>query len=525
MTGGHVAGVVGVLVAAALLHAALRRLEQRLPAWIALRRGASALARARARVGLAMLLPKTIVWVAALGLVSEQVMTLASARDALADLVRMSLMTPLLTAQGRSFTALELVELPALLAAVWLGVGLLARGLRWQLARAGGMETGAGAAFATLVRYALGALGALVVLQAWGFDVRSFALLGGVVGVGLGFGLQNITSNFVSGLLLAFERPIQPGDFVRVGEFTGTVRRIGARSTEIRTPDHVSILVPNARFLEGEVVNWSHASPVCRLHLPVAVAYGSDPARVRAALLEAAVGHPKVLRDPRPEVDLDGFGDNALLFDLEVWTDDPAAQNETLSDLNYRVAASLHRHHLEIPFPQRDLHLRSRELARLVDAFGRREFPDWDAPAAPPPADAVTLANDPALAGRPASWSEGELWALAERLGGPGGVEISDRRHLLTTHRRCFVGSEAVRWLVAHEGLTRDEAVSAGRRLLEIGALHHVLDEHGFEDAHLFYRFRVDEEGWAAQGDRSGLAPAPIGAGGLVGSPHTIGMR
>jgi hypothetical protein len=255
------------------------------------------------------------------------------------------------------------------------------------------------------------------------------------------------------------------------------------------------------------------------------VAYGSDPARVRTALLEAASNHPKVLRDPRPEVDLDGFGDSALLFDLEVWTDDPATQNETRSDLNYRVAASLRRYALEIPFPQRDLHLRSPELARLVDAIGRRELPDWDALGPPAPPDPAPLPDAPALAGRPASWNDAELRALGARLRGPGGVEVADRRHLLTTHRRCFVGSDAVAWLVAHEGLTRDEAVSAGRRLLEIGLLHHVLDEHDFEDAHLFYRFHADEDGRDAQGEGGGEAARPIGAGGLVGSPQTVGMR
>jgi small-conductance mechanosensitive channel len=499
VTGSHLVEAVLALVAAGVIHAGLRRLERRLPLWIA-GHSPSAVARLRGPIGLAMLLPKAALWLGALAFVADRVMTLGTARDVATAAVRMSLTTPLLVAEGRSFTALELLELPALLAAVWIGVGLLARLLRWQLARASGMEGGPGDALATLARYVLGALGALVVLQAWGFDVRSFALLGGVIGVGLGFGLQNITSNFVSGLLIAFERPIKPGDFVRVGEFSGTVRSIGARSTEIRTTDHVSILVPNSRFLEGEVVNWSHGSPVCRLHVPVGVAYGSDPARVRTALLGAIHGHPKILAEPRPEVDLDGFGESALLFDLEVWTSDPATQNEIVSDLNYQIAASLRRHGIEIPFPQHDLHLRSPELLRLAEAFGRREFPDWNV--APPPAT-PSDAPEPAaesLSGRPAAWGEEELRALAERLRGRDGVEIADRRHLLAVHRRCFVGSDAVRWLVAREGLARAEALEVGRRLVEIGLVRHVLDEHDFEDAHLFYRFRADEEILAGAG-------------------------
>ncbi|HSJ98508.1 MAG TPA: mechanosensitive ion channel domain-containing protein [Myxococcota bacterium] len=499
MSGSDLLAVAPALPIALAAHALLRRLEHRLPLWLARRRAdepgarAAAAARARGVIGPAMLAPKAALWLALAAWAAERVMPLGAARDALARRVDTSLMAPLLDAQGRSFTALELLELPALLVAVWLAVGLIARALRWQLARAGGMELGAGDTIATWVRYALGGLAALVVLQAWGFDVRSFALLGGVIGVGLGFGLQHVTSNFVSGLLLAFERPIRPGDFVRVGESTGTVLRIGARATEIRTPDHVSILVPNARFLEGEVVNWSHRSPRCRLHVPVGLAYGTDPARARTALLEAACGHPKVLADPRPGVDLDGFGDSALLFDLEVWTDDPAAQEDTISDLRYRIAASLRRHGLEVPFPQRDLHLRAPELLRLADAYGRREFPDWLAGGTAPAPGVEPDAALPPPPDRPAAWSDEQLLALAGRLRGPGGVALADRRHLLRVHRRCFVGSEAVQWLVAHESLTRAEAVAAGRRLVERGWVRHVLDEHGFEDARLFYRFTADE--------------------------------
>lgn len=483
----HLLAAVLALPAALLAHAVLLRVQHRLPLWLARVCGAQGGARAarlRGPVAIAMLAPKLAVWVAAALFASEQVMALAAARDDLAVLLRASLMAPLLESQGRRWTALELLELPLLLAVVWTAVGLLARALRWQLARASGMETGAGDTLATLVRYGLGALGALVVLQAWGFDVRSFALVGGVAGIGLGFGLQNVTSNFVSGLLLAFERPIRPGDFVRVGEFTGTVLRIGARSTEIRTQDHVSILVPNARFLEGEVVNWSHRNARCRVHVPVRVGVDADPARVRAALLGAAEGHPMVLADPRPDVGFAGLGEEAQRFDLEVWTDDPTAQGAIVSDLHYRIAASLRRHGLAAPRPQRELRLP--ELTRLLDALGRREFPDWDRAPAPPE---LPPADDAPPAVRPDAWPDGRLAALAARMRGADGVEVADRRHLLTVHPDCFVGSEAVSWLVAHEALTRAEAVVAGRRLLASGRVRHVLDEHDFEDARLFYRF------------------------------------
>ena len=494
---GHGLRALAALAAAGLLHLALRRLERRLPVWLARRssRGSPAratdLERYRGPVALALLAPKAALWGTAAVVVTEQAMALSAARDAAFELVRASLRAPLVRMGEKSWSALDVLELPLLLALLWLGVGLLARALRWQLRRAGA-EAGASDLLANLLRYTGVGLGALVVLQLWGFDVSSLALFGGVVGVGIGFGLQNIASNFVSGVLLSFERPIKPGDFVTIGAFEGTVQRIGARSTEILTRDHVSILVPNARLLEGEVVNWSHRDPMCKLHVPVGVAYGSDPARVRAALLEAAHGHPLVSTHPSPTVDLDGFGESALLFDLEVWTRQPAERMEILSALNYRVEASLRRHGLSVPFPQRDLHLRSPELARLLGTWARHALPGWEEPPAAPVTTAAPLEALPS-ATRPAEWGDAELAALAARLRGPDGVAIRERRHRLTVHRRCFVGSEAVGWLMERDGLTRQEAIAAGRRLVDAGLAHHVLDEHGFEDGWLFYRFRADE--------------------------------
>jgi hypothetical protein len=204
-----------------------------------------------------------------------------------------------------------------------------------------------------------------------------------------------------------------------------------------------------------------------------------------------------VLRDPRPEVQLRRFGESSLDFELLVWTADPPSQFVLQSDLNFRVEAALRRHGIQIPFPQRDLHLRSPALERVVAAFA-------DGPAAAT-ADARGNGADPSpplpvppLAADehdPARWSEGRVAEVADRLRGAGGVEIRDRRHLLSTHPRSFVGSEAVDWLVRELGLTRGEAVALGRRLVAAGAIHHVLDEHDFRDGAYFYRFRADEAG------------------------------
>ncbi len=189
--------------------------------------------------------------------------------------------------------------------------------------------------------------------------MSSLTILASALSIGLGIGLQNIAKNFGSGLILVFERPIQVGDFIEVGDLNGTVERIGARSTEIRTLDRVSIIVPNSRFLDSEVINWSHGNPISRLHLPLGVAYGSDPQQVRTVLIESASGHPKVLASPAPSLLFKGFGDSSLDFELLVWTAEPDKQFLLKSDLYFLIYEVLNQNQIEIPFPQRDLHLRS----------------------------------------------------------------------------------------------------------------------------------------------------------------------
>src|SRR5262249_39385630 len=151
---------------------------------------------------------------------------------------------------------------PLLLGGVWLAAGLAVRGLRALVLSPAGVEPGAQETVASLVRTLVAFLGAVFVLQAWGIDLRSIAILPSGVGVGLGFGLQNIANNFVSGIVIDLGRPVRPGDYVHVGDYAGTVERVGARSTAIRTVDNLAILVPNARFLEQEVINWSHGDPL-----------------------------------------------------------------------------------------------------------------------------------------------------------------------------------------------------------------------------------------------------------------------
>ncbi|MEO0533859.1 MAG: mechanosensitive ion channel domain-containing protein [Cyanobacteria bacterium P01_A01_bin.123] len=262
----------------------------------------------------------------------------------------------------RSFSVLDLLVLVALIIALILLTSTITNLLRSRFLTIAGINRGAQEAVAVMIRYSLISIGTVVILQIWGLDLSSLALLASALSVGIGLGLQNIARDFGSGLVLIFERPIQVGEFVEFGEFMGTVERIGPRSTEIRTLDQVSIIVPNSRFLDQEVINWSHRNPISRIRIPVGVAYGSDPDQVRKVLLEAGRKHAKVLSTPSPLVLFSGFGDSSLDFQLLVWIAEPGKQLIIRSDLYFMIEARLSEHDIEIPFPQRDLHVRSGTL-------------------------------------------------------------------------------------------------------------------------------------------------------------------
>ncbi|PSN10261.1 mechanosensitive ion channel protein MscS [filamentous cyanobacterium CCT1] len=262
----------------------------------------------------------------------------------------------------RSYSLLGLMMLLAVLLAVVIVASALTNVMRSRVLRATGISIAAQEAIAVLSKYTLILLGTVVILQLWGIDLSSIALIASGLGIGVGLGLQGLVKDFVSGLVLVFERPVQVGDFVDFGDVSGTVTRIGSRSTAIRTLDHVSIIVPNSRFLESEVINWSHDNPVSRIRLPVGVSYSTDPQQVKVALLDACKKNQEILSAPAPQVFFLGFGDSALNFELLVWIAQPNRQFVIKSDLYFAIEASLHYHGIEVPFPQRDLHIRSGHL-------------------------------------------------------------------------------------------------------------------------------------------------------------------
>jgi len=210
-----------------------------------------------------------------------------------------------------------------------------------------------------LMKYIFTLVGILIILPFSGIDLSSLAVFAGAIGLGIGLGLQNLANNFLSYVGVLLERPIQIGDFIEVDNLLGSVDRISWRSTTIRTLDQVFVIVPNSRFMESKVVNWSYRQRQCRIHVPVGVDYRSDPNLVRQALLKVAADHPQVLETPAPQVWLRSFEDSALQFELLVWIDNPPDQFRLKSDLNYAIMAEFRRRQIHIPFPQRDLHIRT----------------------------------------------------------------------------------------------------------------------------------------------------------------------
>lgn len=352
------------LLAAYFIDRLLRHASSRLPrAFWRWRGQAAAQPAAERRLRLALAPLRLAVWLMALDTAAAQFPALRM--ELLGDFAD-GLWTPLFEIRGRVYTTLEVVLFPLALLIAWGAIRLFIRFFLCPVLASAGVAHGVREAISLLVRYALIGAAVMCLLQIWGFDVSNLALVASVLGVGIGFGLQNIANNFISGLIISLERPIQLGDFIRVGEWAGTVERIGPRCVEINTTDRISILVPNSRLLEGDVVNWTHGDPRARLHIPVRVAYGSDIATLRLALLDAARGHPAVLGEPRPDVALRSFDGSALDLELLVWTQEPQRQERLKSDLNYRIEDSLRRYGVEVPPPEQDLNLRAPQLDELL---------------------------------------------------------------------------------------------------------------------------------------------------------------
>ena len=256
-------------------------------------------------------------------------------------------------------TIASILMFAVVLAAFYLFSKLLNRFLLKRLLQRFNVDQGLRYNTIRVNHYIIMVVGTIVAFQFVGIDLSGLAVIFGLLSVGIGFGLQNITSNFISGLILLFERPIEVGDRVTVGDTEGDVLAINMRSTTIRTLDNIAIIVPNSEFISANVTNWSYGDPKIRLQLEVGVSYNSDLETVLQSLKEVADEHEAVLNDPKPDVLLRSFGDSSWNMLIRVWIANPKRYHVIRSELNCAIVRKFRERGIEIPFPQRDLHVRS----------------------------------------------------------------------------------------------------------------------------------------------------------------------
>ena len=415
----------------------------------------------------------------------------------------------LLTAESialgnQQYSPLSLLLLLGLTVGLWFAARLIAQLFRIYILRRARIESHLQDILGVLIQYSLLFLGIIILLQAFGIDASSLTILASLLGVGIGFGVQNITNNFISGFIITLERPIQTGDFIKIGDLVGIVKQVGARSTEITTLDKVTIIVPNSRFLESEVINWSHGNPISRLRVPVSVAYGSDIAQVKTALLEAIKHHPEVLLRPEPEIWFQSFGDSALNFEIMAWTGDPRKQFRVKSDLNYAIEASLRHYDIEVPFPQQDLHLRSPQLDEILTILKQQAIgvatpyshttataaslqPTAEPPVEPveqPPVEQTTEHPLPDLL------ANLDLEALAEAMQGPQGIKLQTPPDQASPS--YFTGAAVLQWLQQNRDYTHAGAMLVGQWLLQKGLIYAIADDRDFDDSQALYQFYQD---------------------------------
>lgn len=276
------------------------------------------------------------------------------------ELLRAKLQWPLIQTGQTTITVWSLVYLLVLVVALlwvarrlqrWLVDGPL---LRHRL------DESARHAAGSLVRYLVLLIGLLAIVQTAGIDLTTFNVLAGAVGIGVGFGLQNVVSNFIAGVIIMFERPIKIGDRIVVGGVEGNVMEIGARGTTVLNNDNIAVIVPNSKFITENVINWKYNDNRVRFHITLSVAYGSDAREVERILLELAAADADVLQDPPPAVRFMAFGADGLLFELRAWSSSLVdRKGRLISQLNFAIYERFQREGIKFPFPQRDLHLKS----------------------------------------------------------------------------------------------------------------------------------------------------------------------
>ncbi len=265
-----------------------------------------------------------------------------------------------LTLGDARFSLLDLLLLCLIAAVLLILVTVLSRLLERRLMAAQDLSIGLRVGTAKVVRFGLVLLAVLVALNMAGVNLTSLAVFSGALGVGLGFGLQRIASNFISGFILIMDRSIRPGDVITVGDSFGWVKELNARYVVVRNRDGVEMLIPNENLITTEVINWSYSDTSVRLKVPVSISYNDDPEQAMDLIVQVALANKRIVADPAPVARLLAFADNGIELELRVWINDPQeGVNNIRSELNVGIWRAFKQAGITIPYPQRDLHLKS----------------------------------------------------------------------------------------------------------------------------------------------------------------------
>jgi small-conductance mechanosensitive channel len=264
------------------------------------------------------------------------------------------------TIGGEAVSPLTVLQALAVLLGFLLSARLVRDYLEYRVYGALNVDPGVSHAINTVIVYAMIIVGVFEACQTVGLSLDTMRLFAGALGIGIGFGLQSIAHNLVGGLILIFTRSLKKGDWITTGETLGMVQEVGIRATRLRTWDNIEHLIPNSQFISGPVVNWTRSNPYARLHVSVGVGYGTEPGKIKEILESVAKTAPNVESSPAPEVWFVGFGDSSINFELLVWVNVKLVERRRVeSDLRFRIFSALREAGIEIPFPQRDLHIRS----------------------------------------------------------------------------------------------------------------------------------------------------------------------
>ena len=293
---------------------------------------------------------------AAFFLWAYMVLNFFSIREPVMGAISTALNTPI-KLRAASITLGDVLAFILVLAAGFVLAGIIRVVLREDMLSRLNLKPGIPYAISTITYYVLLLLVFLLALSASGVELSRFTILTGAFGLGAGFGLQNIISNFVSGIILLFERPIRIGDFLEVDKTVGEVIKIGMRSSSIRTPQGAEVIVPNSHLLSNQVVNWTLTEQKRRTELPVKVAYGADPEKVVELMIKTAVSHPNIMHDPGPSVSFQGFGDNSLNFELQFWVPQARLHGKVRSEVAMKVVHEFQEAGINMPALKRELYI------------------------------------------------------------------------------------------------------------------------------------------------------------------------